>query len=174
MERNEKKRDLLTILFFFKILPCNLKSEKVKISFFFPIFFSHFSQFKMEMLESLYKYAKFLYECGNYLAASTYLDFYRILIPQHDPNYLNALYGKLASEILMQSWDHARDDLNRLRAYIDSDPFETDAEVSFSKELFVIKSLLGSRPPIHKGGKPISGKKNEGPIFFYYFFLLTS
>lgn len=64
---------------------------------------SKISQFKKEMLGSLYKYAKFLYECGNYLAASTYLEFYRILIPQHDPNYLNALYGKLASEILLQS-----------------------------------------------------------------------
>jgi translation initiation factor 3 subunit E len=81
------------------------------------------------MLDSLYKYAKFLYECGNYLAASTYLEFYRILIPQHDPNYLNALYGKLASEILLQSLDHARDDLNRLRAYVDSDPFETEIEL---------------------------------------------
>ena len=85
--------------------------------------------FKMEMLEALYKYAKFLYECGNYLATSTYLEFYRILIPQDDPNYLNALYGKLASEILLQSWDHARDDFNRLRAYIDSDPFDTELEL---------------------------------------------
>ena len=97
------------------------------------------------MLDSLYKYAKFLYECGNYLAASAYLEHYRTLvcfyvqiasftlfclkIPQHDPNYLNALYGKLASEILLQSSDHARDDLNRLRAYIDSDPFDSELEL---------------------------------------------
>uniref|UniRef100_A0A183BIU8 Eukaryotic translation initiation factor 3 subunit E n=1 Tax=Globodera pallida TaxID=36090 RepID=A0A183BIU8_GLOPA len=85
--------------------------------------------FKMEMLDSLYKYGKFLYECGNYLAASTYLDFYRNLIPQYDPNYLNAQYGKLASEILLQSWDHAKDDLNRLRAYVDSEPFVSELEL---------------------------------------------
>ncbi|KAL3124429.1 hypothetical protein niasHT_007712 [Heterodera trifolii] len=85
--------------------------------------------FTMEMLDSLYKYGKFLYECGNYLAASTYLDFYRNLIPQHDPNYLNAQYGKLASEILLQSWDHAKDDLNRLRAYVDSEPFGSELEL---------------------------------------------
>uniref|UniRef100_A0A915MSN3 Eukaryotic translation initiation factor 3 subunit E n=1 Tax=Meloidogyne javanica TaxID=6303 RepID=A0A915MSN3_MELJA len=99
------------------------------------------SEFKMEMLDSLYKYAKFLYECGNYLATSTYLEFYRILIPQDDPNYLNALYGKLASEILMQSWDHARDDLNRLRAYIDSDPFESELELLQHRAWFLHWSL---------------------------------
>lgn len=81
------------------------------------------------MLETLYKYAKFVYECGNYNVASILLYYYRNLVPQHDPNYLSALYGKLASEILCQEWTHAKDDLNRLRAYIDTDPFETELEL---------------------------------------------
>ncbi|KAH7727700.1 Eukaryotic translation initiation factor 3 subunit E [Aphelenchoides avenae] len=84
---------------------------------------------KDEMLETLYKYAKFVYECGNYNVASILLYYYRNLVPQHDPNYLSALYGKLASEILCQEWTHAKDDLNRLRAYIDTDPFETELEL---------------------------------------------
>lgn len=54
------------------------------------------------MLDALFRYAKFQYECGNYSAASICLYYYRNLVPQHDPNYLNALYGKLASEILCQ------------------------------------------------------------------------
>ena len=54
------------------------------------------------MVDTLFKYAKFSYECGNYTAASVCLYYYRNLIPQHDSNYLNALYGKLASEILLQ------------------------------------------------------------------------
>ena len=33
---------------------------------------------------------------------------------------MSALWGKLASEILMQNWDHAIDDLNRLKDVIDS------------------------------------------------------
>ena len=33
---------------------------------------------------------------------------------------MNAMWGKLASEILMQSWDTALDDLNRLREVIDA------------------------------------------------------
>ena len=59
-------------------------------------------QFTIDMVDTLFKYAKFSYECGNYTAASVCLYYYRNLIPQHDSNYLNALYGKLASEILLQ------------------------------------------------------------------------
>ena len=62
----------------------------------------HKFQFTIDMVDTLFKYAKFSYECGNYTAASVCLYYYRNLIPQHDSNYLNALYGKLASEILLQ------------------------------------------------------------------------
>jgi len=97
--------------------------------------------FKIEMLETLYKYSKFQYECGYYNLASTALHYYRNCAPQDDPNYLNALYGKLASEILDalnrppnsedndEEWIHAKDDLSKLRAYIDSEPFDTEQEL---------------------------------------------
>lgn len=81
------------------------------------------------MLEYLFKYAKCQYECGNYLAASICLYYYLNLVPQHDSNYLNALYGKLASEILNEDWLYAKDDLVKLRAYIDSDPFDSEVEL---------------------------------------------
>jgi translation initiation factor 3 subunit E len=77
----------------------------------------------------LYNYSKFQYECGNYNPASVCLYYYRNCVPQHDPNYLNALYGKLASEILYQEWVHAKDDLSKLRAYVDSEPFDTEQEL---------------------------------------------
>jgi len=41
-------------------------------------------------------------------------------MPTTDRNYMNVLWGKLASEILMQDWDNALDDLNRLREVLDS------------------------------------------------------
>ncbi|KAL3993698.1 eIF3 subunit 6 N terminal domain family protein [Acanthocheilonema viteae] len=81
-----------------------------------------------EMLDSLFRYAKFQYECGNYSAASLCLDYYRNIIPQQNPNYLSSLYGKLASEILLQEWTHAKDDLTKLRTYIDFNPFDTELE----------------------------------------------
>lgn len=72
------------------------------------------------MLETLYSYAKFNYECGNYEAAREYLHFYRMLVPTNSRNYMDALWGKLASEILIQDWEGAREEMNRLRTHIDS------------------------------------------------------
>lgn len=40
--------------------------------------------------------------------------------PDDDRLSYNALWGKLAAEILMQNWDAALDDLNKLKDVIDS------------------------------------------------------
>ena len=58
--------------------------------------------FKSEWVDTLYNYAKCLYEIGNYEDASKYLYSHRILCSPSDKNYLNGLWGKLASDILMQ------------------------------------------------------------------------
>jgi len=41
-------------------------------------------------------------------------------MPNTDRNYMNVQWGKLASEILMQDWDNALEDLNQLQAVIDN------------------------------------------------------
>uniref|UniRef100_A0A3P9JKU6 Eukaryotic translation initiation factor 3 subunit E n=1 Tax=Oryzias latipes TaxID=8090 RepID=A0A3P9JKU6_ORYLA len=41
-------------------------------------------------------------------------------VPSTDKNALNSLWGKLASEILMQNWEAAMEDLTRLRETIDN------------------------------------------------------
>ena len=69
------------------------------------------------MLDALFRYAKFMYECGKYEASAVYLSSFRNVVPQHDPNYLNALYGKLASEILLQNWPHAKVKLKMVLIY---------------------------------------------------------
>ena len=48
-----------------------------------------------------------------------------------DMNEHNAMWGKLASEILMQNWDDALEDLNKLRSVI-------DGSVSFQVSLVCI------------------------------------
>merc|ERR1719378_1335284 len=77
-------------------------------------------KFKPEYLDVLYNFAKFQYECGNYSGAAEYLYFHRVLAPPSDKNFMNALWGKLASEILMQNWDTALEDVNRIKEIIDS------------------------------------------------------
>lgn len=42
------------------------------------------SQFKVEMMESMYKLAKYRYECGNYSQATSYLYFYLLVMPPSD------------------------------------------------------------------------------------------
>lgn len=76
--------------------------------------------FKLNMLDTLYAYAKFQYECGNYTGATEYLSFHRVLVPPEDKRAISSLWGKLASEILMQNWDAALEDLQRLQEVIDS------------------------------------------------------
>ncbi|CAH8384659.1 unnamed protein product [Eruca vesicaria subsp. sativa] len=75
-----------------------------------------------DQIEALYQYAKFQFECGNYSGAADYLYQYRTLCSNLERS-LSALWGKLASEILMQNWDIAFEELNRVKDIIDSKSF---------------------------------------------------
>ncbi|KAJ8646295.1 hypothetical protein MRB53_008043 [Persea americana] len=79
-------------------------------------------QIGAEQIEALYQYAKFQFECGNYSGAADYLYQYRALCTDSERS-LSALWGKLAAEILMQNWDVALEELNRLKEIIDSKNF---------------------------------------------------
>lgn len=79
-------------------------------------------QIGVDQIEALYQYAKFQFECGNYSGAADYLYQYRALCTNPERS-LSALWGKLAAEILMQNWDTALDELNRLKEIIDSKNF---------------------------------------------------
>jgi tetratricopeptide (TPR) repeat protein len=72
-----------------------------------------------DQIEALYQYAKFQFECGNYSGAADYLYQYRALCTNSERN-VSALWGKLAAEILMQNWDVALEELNRLKEIINS------------------------------------------------------
>uniref|UniRef100_A0A0V0G6R7 Eukaryotic translation initiation factor 3 subunit E n=1 Tax=Triatoma dimidiata TaxID=72491 RepID=A0A0V0G6R7_TRIDM len=76
--------------------------------------------FKIESIDRFYTLSKFMYECGNYTFATSHLYFCLLVMPPTDKNYLNVLWGKLASEILTQGWESALDDLNKLKEYIDA------------------------------------------------------
>jgi tetratricopeptide (TPR) repeat protein len=75
-----------------------------------------------DQIEALYQYAKFQFECGNYSGAADYLYQYRALCTNSERS-VSALWGKLAAEILMQNWDVALEELNRLKEIIDSKVF---------------------------------------------------
>merc|ERR1719446_222747 len=98
--------------------------------------------FKPEMIDVCYNFAKFQYECGNYSGASEYLYFHRILVQPTDKNYLNGMWGKLAAEILMQNWDTALDDLNRLKQFIDESTFGSNLQTLQQRTWLIHWSLF--------------------------------
>merc|ERR1719309_188027 len=98
--------------------------------------------FKTEMIDICYNFAKFQYECGNYSGASEYLYFHRILVQPTDKNYLNGMWGKLASEILMQNWDTALEDLNRLKQFIDESTFGSSLQTLQQRTWLIHWSLF--------------------------------
>eukprot|EP01006_Ploeotia_vitrea_P024490 TRINITY_DN57305_c0_g1_i1.p1 TRINITY_DN57305_c0_g1~~TRINITY_DN57305_c0_g1_i1.p1 ORF type:complete len:443 (-),score=50.13 TRINITY_DN57305_c0_g1_i1:1205-2467(-) len=70
-------------------------------------------------LGSVFDYAKFQFECGNYGTAAEFLYYYRVLSQtrEHDTA---AMWGKLAAEILMINWETALEDLKILRDSLES------------------------------------------------------
>jgi len=98
--------------------------------------------FKNSMIDTCYNFAKFQHECGNYSGASEYLYFHRILVQPSDKNYLNGMWGKLAAEILMQNWDMALEDLNRLKTFIDESTFGSNLQTLQQRTWLIHWSLF--------------------------------
>merc|ERR1719312_1640232 len=98
--------------------------------------------FKTDMIDTCYNFAKFQYECGNYSGASEYLYFHRILVQPTDRNYLNGMWGKLAAEILMQNWETALEDLNRLKTFIDESTFGSNLQTLQQRTWLIHWSLF--------------------------------
>merc|ERR1719288_443918 len=98
--------------------------------------------FKPSMIDTCYNFAKFQYECGNYSGASEFLYIHRILVQPTDKNYLNGIWGKLASEILMQNWDTALEDLKRLQQFIDESTFGSSLQLLQQRTWLIHWSLF--------------------------------
>ena len=74
--------------------------------------------------------------------AAEYLYFHRILVEATDKNYLNGLWGKLGSEILMQNWDTALEDLKRLQSFIDESTFGSNLQTLQQRTWLIHWSLF--------------------------------
>jgi len=70
-------------------------------------------------VEVLARYAKFVYDCGHYGDASHLLMQFRVLTTDSEKAF-SAMWGKLASEILMLNWDQALEDINALKDAIEA------------------------------------------------------
>jgi len=85
-------------------------------------------EFRTDMIDSIYDYAKLYYDCGDYSTASSYLNLHNELVPSTDKNYLSGLWGKLACNILLHQWDYGVEDFEKLKNFIDEDPFRNSLQ----------------------------------------------
>jgi translation initiation factor 3 subunit E len=65
-----------------------------------------------------------------------------IKVPNSDKNMMSCLWGKLASEILMQRWDDAYDDLNQLKEAIEINNSRSPLDLLHQRTWFIHWSLF--------------------------------
>ena len=74
------------------------------------------------MVDQLYAYGRFQYDCGNYGQATHLLDQFRIL--STDADRVNAAtWGKLAADILRLDWASVMDEITKVKESIDTKLF---------------------------------------------------
>ncbi|KAJ2547411.1 eukaryotic translation initiation factor 3 subunit E [Coemansia sp. RSA 1933] len=80
-----------------------------------------------EMVLELYNYGQLQYNCGNYGGSADLLFHFSIL--STDPELtLSAMWGKLASEILLGNWEVAYEDMHKLKETIEKTHFKSPTE----------------------------------------------
>ncbi len=65
---------------------------------------------------------QFQFDCGNYSLSAELLQAYKLLCTSSERN-LSVLWGKLAADTLMQSYDTASEDIQRLKEALDNQSF---------------------------------------------------
>ena len=98
-------------------------------------------------VQSLNRYAKLMYDCGDYDTASNLLVHFRLLSTNPD-DVFSAQWGKLSCEILMTNWDQALEDINTLKELIESRP-NTPAVMQLQQRAWLMHwslFLLGNHP----------------------------
>ncbi|WFD22577.1 eukaryotic translation initiation factor 3 subunit E [Malassezia equina] len=76
-------------------------------------------QLTVDQIQVLYQYGRFLFSCGDYSKAASYLYHYHGLVPDSSNNE-SVLWGQLACYILTEEWERALEALVALREHIDS------------------------------------------------------
>jgi len=98
-------------------------------------------------VKALLKYAKFVYECGDYGTAATLLGHFRLLTTNPDDSF-SAQWGKLACEILQANWEQALEDINAIKEAIEARP-GTPAVMQLQQRAWLMHwmlFLLGNHP----------------------------
>eukprot|EP00808_Paulinella_micropora_P011503 g77185.t1 len=97
----------------------------------------HVPEVTEEHVEALYSFAKLKYECGYYKEAVNMLTFYMKTTQADEARKFQALWGKVAAEILCHSFDQAFKDIKLLNFWIDERQNE-DQHIQLERRMWLI------------------------------------
>ena len=94
-----------------------------------------------QMVDVLYKFARFQYECGNYSDAADLLYQFRVLSTDNE-KVARATWGKLVCEILTTNWEAAMEEINKLKESIETRLFNNPRAQLTARDCLVHYALF--------------------------------
>jgi len=94
-----------------------------------------------QMVDALYDYGRFKYECGQYPDAADILYRFRVLSTDND-KVVKATWGKLVCEILSEEWEQALEEVDKVKEHIDTRLFNNPRAQLTARESLVHYALF--------------------------------
>lgn len=94
-----------------------------------------------QMVDNLFAFGRFKYECGNYPEAADLLYRFRVLSTDND-KVTKATWGKLVCEILAEEWESALEEVDRVKEHIETRLFNNPRAQLTSRESLVHYALF--------------------------------
>jgi len=121
-----------------------------------------FEQLEPDCLDTLWEYARLLFDCGNYELAAVLLKHYRSLTMSQEADrpvtekQFNSIWGTLAANILHQEWNEAATQVSAMEVTLDGNSMKMSKTELVTQKAWrlhwaawvIFKSEKGSQPAI--------------------------
>ena len=94
-----------------------------------------------QMVDDLYDYGRFKYQCGQYPEAADILYRFRVLSTDND-KVVKATWGKLVCEILSEEWESAMEEVDKVKEHIETRLFNNPRAQLTARESLVHYALF--------------------------------
>ena len=94
-----------------------------------------------QMVDNLYDFGRFRYECGSYPEAADLLYRFRVLSTDND-KVMKATWGKLVCEILDEQWESALEEVDKVKEHIETRLFNNPRAQLTARESLVHYALF--------------------------------
>lgn len=94
-----------------------------------------------QMVDSLYDYGRYRYDCGQYPEAADILYRFRVLSTDND-KVVKATWGKLVCDILSEEWESAMEEVDKVKEHIETRLFNNPRAQLTAREALVHYALF--------------------------------